>query len=304
MAADESSRAGLVGAALGGDHLRGGRRAAYLGVADLVPGARARGPVVVGAAQGVDPAAAPQGARVAAAALRARLVVWAVFVYPAADNAAAADADLLQSTVRINVAFHRNFPAVNLGVSLKVGWAAALGSVADGLAVCVGPANARAAGVLADAVVALQEEVAVAVRAAPSNTSGVVTNLPPVAIVVGGTEVARRALAMNAYVSRQTLFVRNTVWVLLALELRVPVEAGRAEAVRPVVLWCAVGMDPTGTADGARVLALALVTTLVDGAVLVSTTTVKATVRFADFAKGTLIVSCALHLSYAASIVT
>lgn len=151
---------------------------------------------------------------------------------------------------------------------------------------------------------ALQEEVAVAVCAAPSNTSGVVTNLPPVAIVVRGTEVARCALAMNAYVSGQTLFVRNTVWVLLALKLRVPVEAGGAEAVRAVVLWRAVGVNPTGTADGARVLALALVTTLVDGAVLVSTTTVKATVCFADFAEGTLIVSCALHFSYAASIVT
>lgn len=142
MAADKSGRAGLIGAALGGDHLGGGRRAAYFGVADLVPGTRARGPVVVGAAQGVNPAAAPQRTRVAATALRARLVVRAVFVHPAAHDAAAADADLLQSTVRIGVAFHRNFSAVNLGVSLEVGRAAALGSVADGLAVCVGPADA------------------------------------------------------------------------------------------------------------------------------------------------------------------
>lgn len=84
VAADESGRAGLVGATLGGDHLGGRRRAAYFGVADLVPGTCARGPVVVGAAQGVDPAAAPQGARVAATALGARLVVRAVFVHPAA----------------------------------------------------------------------------------------------------------------------------------------------------------------------------------------------------------------------------
>lgn len=304
MAADESGRAGFIGAALGGHHLRGRRRATHLGVADLVPGARACGAVVVGSAQGVDAAATPQGTRVAATALRASLVVWTVLIHPAAHNAATADADLFQPTVGIRVAFHRNFSAVNLGVSLEVWRAAALGRVADGLAVCVDATDARTAGILAQPVVALQEEVAVAVRTAPSDTPGVVANLAPVAVVVGGAEVARRALTMNAYVPWQALFVRNTVWVLLAFKLRVPIEAGRAEAVRAMVLWRAVSVDSAGTAEGTRVLALALVTALVDGAVLVSTATVKATVCFADFAERTLVVSCAFHFGYATSIVT
>lgn len=227
-----------------------------------------------------------------------------MLVHPAAHNAATADADLFQPTVGIRVALHRNFSAVNLGVSLEVWRAAALGRVADGLAVRVDATDAGTAGILAQPVVAFQEEVAVAVRTAPSNTSGVVANLAPVAVVVGGAEVARRALTMNAYVPWQALFVRNTVRVLLAFKLRVPIEAGRAEAVRAMVLWRTVSVDSAGTAEGTRVLALALVTALVDGAVLVSTATVKATVCFADFAERTLVVSCAFHFGYATSIVT
>lgn len=106
--ADVSVGAGLVDAALDAHHGGGGRGdgAVDAGVAHLVPGAGAGHPVVLGAAQGVDPAAAPLGAWVAAGALHARLVVRAVLVHPAPDDAAVADANLLESTVLVCVAFH------------------------------------------------------------------------------------------------------------------------------------------------------------------------------------------------------
>lgn len=108
VAADVSVRAGLVDAALNTHHGGGGWRdgAVDLGVAHFVPGAGAGDPVVLRPAQGVDPAAPPRVARVAAGTLHTGLVVRAVLIHAAPDNAAVADANLLESTILVCVAFH------------------------------------------------------------------------------------------------------------------------------------------------------------------------------------------------------
>lgn len=74
--------------------------------------------------------------------------------------------------------------------------------------------------------------------------------------------------------------------------------------MRTVVFWCAVCVSPTGSANAARVLALPLVTALVDWTVVVSTATIKAAVCLTDFAKRTILISGTLHFSYATAIVT
>lgn len=112
-----------------------------------------------------------------------------MFIHSAAHYATIADAYLLQPTVSVRVALHRNFSAVNLGIPFKVGWAATFGRVADGLAVCVHPADTRSARVLAKVVSTLQEEVAVTVCSASSDTPGVVADFSSVAVIVRGTEV-------------------------------------------------------------------------------------------------------------------
>lgn len=108
VAADVSVSAGLVDAALDAHHGGGGWRdgAVDLGVAHFVPRAGTGDPVVLWPAQGVDPAAPPLVARVAAGTLHTGLVVRAVLVHAAPDNAAVADANLLESTILVCVAFH------------------------------------------------------------------------------------------------------------------------------------------------------------------------------------------------------
>lgn len=193
---------------------------------------------------------------------------------------------------------------MNLGVTLKVWRAAALGRVADRLAVCIDTTDTRSTRVLAELVSALQEEITVAMRSAPSNTSCVVTDFTPVAVVVRGAEVRGRALAPKADETREAVFIHTAALAFLAFELRVSVEACWAEAMRTVVFRNTVGMDSTGSPNAAWVLALALVAALVDRAVVVTTTTIKAPVRLADFPKGTFIVSGAFHFSYASPIIT
>lgn len=273
------------------------------GVAHLVPGAGAGHPVVLGAAQGVDPAAAPLGARVAAGTLHARLVVRAVLVHPAPHDAAIADANLLESTILVRMAFHRHFSAVNLGVSLVVCWTPTLGRVADGLAVGVDTAHAGSAGILAELVSALQEEVAVTVCSASSNASCVVADFAPVAVIVRSTEVRWRALAPQTDQAREAIFIDSAALTLFAFELWVAVEAGWTEAVWAMMFRRTVSIDAAGSTNIAWVLALALVAALVDGAVLIPTTAIKASVRFTDFSKGTVIVGGTFDFCYASAIV-
>lgn len=129
VATDVSICAGLVDAAFDTHH--GCCRWLYCavdsGITHFVPGACARRPVVLWSAEGVDTAASPLVARVAAGTLHTGLVVWTVFIYATSNNATVADANLLKSTVLVRVALNRHFPTMNLGVSFKVCRAPALG---------------------------------------------------------------------------------------------------------------------------------------------------------------------------------
>lgn len=305
VSADVSVGAGLVDAALDAHHGGRGRGdgAVDAGVAHLVPGAGAGHTVVLGAAQGVDSAAAPLGARVAAGTLHARLVVRAVLVHPASHDAAVADANLLEPTILVCMAFHRHFSAVNLGIALVVCRTPTLGRVADGLAVGIDAAHTGSARILAELVSALQEEVAVTVRSAPSNASCVVTDFAPVAVIVRSTEVRWRALAPQADQAREAIFIDSAALALFAFELWVAIEAGWAEAVRAMMFRRTVRIDAAGSTNIAWVLALALIAALVDGAVLIPTAAIKASVRFTDFPKGTVVVGSTFDFCYASAIV-
>lgn len=192
---------------------------------------------------------------------------------------------------------------MDLGVSLIVCWTPTLGRVADGLAVGVDTAHARSAGILAELVSALQEEVAVAVRSASGNASGVVADFASVAVIVGSTEVRWGALVPQADQPRETIFIHTAALALFAFKLRIAVEAGWTEAVWTMVFRRTVSVDAAGSAHVARVLALTLVAALVDGAVLVAPTAIKASVRFTDFPKGTVVVGGAFNFCYASAIV-
>lgn len=108
VAADVSVSTGLVNAALNMHHgriwLQHG--AVDPGVAHLVPGACASGPVVLRSAEGIDTTASPLVAWVTAGTLHTGLVIWAVFVNAAPNNAAVADADLFESTILVCVTFN------------------------------------------------------------------------------------------------------------------------------------------------------------------------------------------------------
>lgn len=278
MAADVSLRAGLVDAAFDAHH----RRCWWWyctvdsGVTLFVPRARARRSVVLRSAEGIDTTASTLVAWVAAGTLHAGLIVRTVLVYATANDATVADANLLQSTILVRVALNRHFPTMNLGISFKVWRATALRRVADGLAVGVDTADTWLAGILAQLVSAFQEEVAVAVRTAPGNASSVVTDLSSVAVVVGCTEVGRRALATKADQTRQAVFVHTAALTLLAFKLGIAVETGWAETVGTVMFRNAVSVDATGSTNTAWILALALIAALVDRAVVVTTATIEA----------------------------
>lgn len=167
---------------------------------------------------------------------------------------------------------------MNLGITLKVWRAAALGRVADRLAVCIDTTDTWSARVLAELVSALQEEITVAMCSAPSNASGVVADFTSVAVVVRGTEVRGRALAPKADETREAVFIHTAVLAFLAFELRISIEARWAEAVRTMVFRNTVSVDATSSPNAAWILALALVAALVDRAVVVATATIKAPV--------------------------
>lgn len=192
---------------------------------------------------------------------------------------------------------------MDLGVSLVVCWTPTLGRVADGLAVGIDTAHTRSARILAKLVSALQEEVTVAVCSASSNASCVVADFSSVAIIVRSTEVRWGALSPQADQARETIFVDTAALALFAFKLWVAIEAGWTEAVWTMMFRRTVSIDATGSTNVAWVLALTLIAALVDGAVLIPTTAIKASVRFTDFPKGTIVVGGAFNFCYASAIV-
>lgn len=107
VAADVSVGAGLVNTALS---MHSGciwlqHSAVDSGVAHLVPRACASYTMVLWSAEGIDTTASPLVAWVTASTLHTGLVIWAVFINSAPNNATVADADLLKSTIFVCVAF-------------------------------------------------------------------------------------------------------------------------------------------------------------------------------------------------------
>lgn len=278
VATDVSLCAGLINAAFDTHHRRCWRwySAVDSWVAHFVPGTRACCSVVLWSTEGIDTAASTLVAWVATGTLHAGLVIWTVLVYATANNAAVADANLLKSAVLVRVAFNRHFPTVNLCVSFKVWWATAFRRVADCLAVCVHTADTWPARILAQLISAFQEEVAVAVRSTPGNASSVVADLSSVAVIVGSTEIGGRTLAAKADQTGQAVFIHATALTLLAFKLRIAIETSWTETVGAMMFRNTVSMDATGSTNAAWILALALIASLVDGAVLVTTATIEA----------------------------
>lgn len=301
VAAHKICGTGFVRAALGGGRFRR-VTAAHLGISYAVSGTGAHGTVVVGAAEGVDAAAPPLAARVAALPFSARFVERTVLVRSAPGYAAVADADPLQAAVRIGVALDGDFSAVHFGVSFEAGRTAALWRVADGHAVGVESASSGPAGVLTNSVAAFQEEVAIAVTAAASHASSVFAYFPAIAVVVRCAQVGRRTPSAKADEPRQALFVHSTLLTLLALELRVPVKSRRTEAVRTMSFRGTVGVDAARTSDAAGVLTLGPVAGPVDGAVLVAAAAIVAAVGLADSSQTAVAVRPALDFGDASPI--
>lgn len=212
IAADESSRARVIcrafGANLVNDNLRGTLHAR---ISDLIVLARTDGAVMVRTTEGVNAASACLTARILTLALNARLVKRTMLVDTATEYAPRANAVLFQSAVIVRVTLNLYFLAVNTRIALVVLWAPAVGAVSQSLAAGVDTACAGNARILTNALTALKEEIAIAVRTASNDTAGAFAYLASVTVVIRGAKFGRGALSSQAYEARLAFFADATI---------------------------------------------------------------------------------------------
>lgn len=236
-------------------------------------------PVRHGRAVGALPAGAAQITDPLAATVQAGLVVRAVGVGPASDNAPLALADLSQRAVPVLSALwqHGRPAAQSVGVAAVPRGAGAHPVVVDGPADGVAAARpVHGARVLADMIDAGLLELAVAVCSAALDAVGRFADLVDGAV--------------------QIVFALNVGLCHPALDVSVPSEVAGAGADGAVVVGVALGTHAAAVGQQARVLALPVHASQMSRAVVVMAASRNAPCVLADVAHVALLVDLALGL--------